>query len=103
MGEWVEKFILALTFVLFSTSLALVVLLSWRRKKVNMNNDSKPQSHQSTLPEEGNNDVDGGSTCDQGGHPHHQAGVVCVAHWHGYLKSFSLKKFYIWSTAAVSL
>ena len=33
-------------------------------------------------PEESDDDVDGGSTGDQGGDPNHQAGVICVAHWH---------------------
>ena len=39
-----------------------------------------------TLPKEGDDDVDGGSARDEGADPHHQAGVVCVAHWHRHLE-----------------
>ena len=39
-------------------------------------------SIQWTPPKEGDDDVDGGSARDEGGDPHHKAGVVCVAHWH---------------------
>ena len=67
--------------MLILTSLVLVVLLSCEQefKRITLPLQNVDADHP---PEESDDDVDGGSTGDQGGDPNHQAGVVCVAQRH---------------------
>ena len=67
--------------MLILTSLVLVVLLSCEFKR-NTLHFTIQNVDADRPPEESDDDVDGGSTGDQGGDPNHQAGVVCVAHRH---------------------
>ena len=97
--NWISVEFICFKLHKYFTTLALwrwfwsrLVLLWWGDfpAKIRPSDRYAEQNHP---PEEGNDDVDGGSTRDQGGHPHHQAGVVSVAHWNGHLAK---KYLYYW-------